>query len=201
VTCIPYFDVLLIEPDRPAFRKIVELFGEQVVLEDGSGLDRKKLGDIVFRDKDKLKALGSITGPAIFKELIKQLVWNFLRGTAVVVIDAPTLYETKSLLHICTKVIVIAASEQTQVDRIISRDGLSREQALDRIHSQLPVAEKVSKGGYVIWNDTSLAEFKDKVDTLVRSLSSEYKYSLSRLISAPGIAAVAFAVYFLRSAL
>ena len=87
----------------PAVAKIRAKFGAQVLVDPSCDdpnrmeLDRKALGSIVFKDKQKLKELVAITGPAISKEVVKELLLNFCRGTAVVILDAPTLYEVNPL--------------------------------------------------------------------------------------------------------
>ena len=83
----------------PAVAKIRQAFGQEVLVdprcEDPAQmeLDRKKLGETVFKDSIKLKKLVAITGPAISKEIAKQLFMHFCRGTAIVILDAPTLFE------------------------------------------------------------------------------------------------------------
>jgi len=181
----------VVEPGRPAFRAIIKAFGSGVAKEDGSGLDRQKLGDIVFKDAAERRKLTAITGPAIFKEIAKQVAWCFCKGTPIVVIDAPTLYESKHLLHVCSKVIVVSTTEEEQVRRIVKRDGLSEEQARDRIGAQLPLADKVKRADIVIPNEGSLEELRSATKAVIASLKENYCYGFSVLMCLPAFAAFA----------
>ena len=84
------------KPNSRAFRQIVDIFGNQIV-DDSGNIDRKLLGQIVFADKAKLKQLTGITGPAIFLQIIRELLYHFVVGTAIVIFDAPTLYEVSMM--------------------------------------------------------------------------------------------------------
>jgi len=193
---------VVVEPGHSAYNKIVKIHGEDILLPDGSGLDRKKLGDIVFKDDEKRKELTAIVGPAIFMEITKALVWNFAIGTPLVVIDAPTLYETKHLLYLVSEVIVVAASQETQIKRMHERDGFTEEQALDRIKAQMPVEEKVAQANIVISNDGSLAELQDRTKEVIDNLEQKYKYSASVFWSLPGIvffASILFGAMYVKS--
>ena len=79
-------------PGGACYNKIVKTWGQDVVLDDGSGLNRKKLGDIIFKNPEESKKLGAIMGPAIFLEISKEIFWQFVRGTPVVVIDGESCY-------------------------------------------------------------------------------------------------------------
>jgi len=184
----------VVEPGRPALRKLVEIFGEDILLSDG-GLDRKKLGEIVFKDEEKRNQLNAVVGPAIFSEITKGIVWNWCLGTPVVVIDAPTLFESGHLVNLCAEIIVVAASEETQILRVINRDKLSREQALDRIKAQIPVQEKVKRASVVLFNDGARKEFNSATQKVVEDLKAKYTYSFSILWSAPGVVAIVAVIF------
>ncbi|GBG24546.1 Dephospho-CoA kinase [Hondaea fermentalgiana] len=181
----------VVEPGHAVFDKIVKKHGEDILLPDKSGLDRQKLGDIVFKDAEKRRELTAMVGPAIFMEITKALLYNFAVGTSLVVIDAPTLYETEHLLYLVSEVIVVAASQETQVKRIKERDGLTEEQAMDRIKAQMPVEEKVKRADIVIRNDDSLESFQKQANEVIEQIEAKYKYSLFVLWSLPGIALIA----------
>ena len=81
--------------------------------------------------------------------LCRLCVFVFQVGTPCVILDAPTLYETKRLLPVCALVVVVATSAQLQLDRLMARNSLTRKEAMDRIRSQLPLADKVNRADRV----------------------------------------------------
>jgi len=184
----------VVQPGKPAFKRIVETFGEEV-LKPNKELNRLKLGEIIFNDVEKRRQLTTITGPMIFLEITKQILWHFCLGTPFVVIDAPTLYESKHLLNIVAQVIVVGVSEEVQVKRMMKRDGLSEEQAHARLNAQLPLEEKVKRAHHVIWNEGSLEDLVVKVDQVVDKAESKFKYGPSRLLSLPGISIMMCAIF------
>jgi len=178
----------VVERGTSARKKLVEVFKDIVDLElsDGS-LNRKALGKVVFSDPEKRKLLQSITGRAIFYELLKQLFYHWLIGTPLVVIDAPTLYETKFLIRFCSEIIVVAVSKETQLERLMSRDGSSEEDATARIQAQIPIEEKVKLADIILWNEGSKEELIDEVRILAKRLKKK-AYGARLLFSGPGVA-------------
>ena len=142
----------VVRPGTPAHAGIVEAFGPEVLLEDG-GIDRKKLGSIVFSDPRKLEVLNSITHPRI-RERIRELVSEARRAdpSALIVIDAALLIEG-GLYREMSKVIVVYADEKTQAERLARRDRITPEEAQKRIRSQMPLKEKLKYADYVIDNN------------------------------------------------
>ncbi len=142
----------VVRPGTPAHAGIVEAFGPEVLLEDG-GIDRKKLGSIVFSDPRKLEILNSITHPRI-RERIRELVSEARRAdpSALIVIDAALLIEG-GLFREMSKVIVVYADEKTQTERLARRDRITPEEAQKRIRSQMPLKEKLKYADYVIDNN------------------------------------------------
>ncbi|HHW39998.1 MAG TPA: dephospho-CoA kinase [Syntrophomonadaceae bacterium] len=134
-----------------AWRQIVQEFGETVCKPDGS-LDREALGRIVFSDTEKLDKLNRITHPYIISE-IRRLFDDYRKNfpDAVVVLDAPLLLEV-GLEGMVDEVWVVYVDYQTQLERLMKRDGFSSEEAACRISSQIPLEEKVKLADHVIDN-------------------------------------------------
>ena len=144
----------LVLPGSLALREIVEAFGKQVMNKDGS-LDRKKLADIVFNDKEKLKRLDEIMLPKII-ETINGLLSSYKNaGQAVVMLDAPLLFEA-GLKELTDSIWVVYIPESTQLTRLTQRDGLTVDQARQRISSQLSIEDKKQWADIVIDNSGSL---------------------------------------------
>jgi dephospho-CoA kinase len=162
----------VVEPGEPALAQIVDAFGHDVLQPDGR-LDRKKLGTVVFGDAAKRKRLEAITHPAIherFARRLAELAADGFRG--IVFFDAPVLIESGNYKGM-ERLVVVAASEQTQLARLMARDGMDREAAMQRIRSQMPVAEKVKLADHVIWNDGTRAETEARVVEVLAALSTE----------------------------
>jgi dephospho-CoA kinase len=145
---------LVVEPGQPAWKEIVERFGEEVLNSDGT-INRSRLGEIVFRDGEKREELNRITHPRII-EKIKELIEKHRKEAALIA-------ERGGMKPIISDLIVVTADEETQISRLTQRVGLSREEALLRIKSQMPISEKVKHATYVIDNSGNLEETRDQV--------------------------------------
>ncbi|MDD5015077.1 MAG: dephospho-CoA kinase [Atribacterota bacterium] len=163
----------IILPDKPAWRKIVKLFGEDVLKGDLT-IDRKKLGKIVFEDQVLLQKLNKITHPEIIKIIKKEI--NSARNKTynqqkILMIDAALIYETK-IDKFMDKIIVIYIDKDEQIKRLIKRNNLSKDEASQRIKSQMPVEEKVKMADYIIDNNNSLDKTKKQVVKIWEELMS-----------------------------
>ncbi|WP_339321807.1 dephospho-CoA kinase [Paenibacillus sp. FSL W8-0194] len=150
-------------PGHPVLAAVAGHFGQAVILEDGT-LDRKKLGDIVFRDPSQRKALNDITHPAIRKE-IRGRMDDLQREhpDKLVVVDIPLLYES-GLEHMFERVMVVYAPEHVQLERLMRRNQLTAEEAAARIRSQMDIEEKKRKADIVIDNSGDAEETERQVD-------------------------------------
>jgi len=122
-------------------RKVRQSFGDQVF--DAMGkIDRLKLGEQVFSDKNKRQKLNQITHPIIFKTLFWRIVTLRLqKKQSAICVDAPLLFESKLLEYLCYPIIVVYTdNEETQVQRIKKRNGFTEEEAVKRIKSQMPIS-------------------------------------------------------------
>mgnify|MGYP001313586379 FL=1 len=155
----------VVEPHTETYRKIVETFGKEILHEDLT-LNRKALGNIVFRDENKRKQLNSIIHPAIRKEMLRQRDEWIEKGKECVVLDIPLLYESK-LTHFVDKVIVVYVDEDVQLQRIIERDKSSEEEAKNRIAAQIPVAEKAKMADAVIDNNGSIEDSYKQLEEIL----------------------------------
>jgi len=142
---------ILQKPGEQVYRDIVETFGS-FVLNDDATLNRAQLGRIVFGLPEAMLALEKIVHPAVQKKIARGIK---RAPTDVVVIEAIKLLEGE-LVALCDEVWVVTASEATQLERIISRRKMSREDALQRIRAQTPQAEKIKRANFVIDNDSGL---------------------------------------------
>lgn len=175
---IPIIDADLIarevvEPGEKAYGEIVEQFGEDILTKEGE-IDRKKLGTIVFRDEEKRMLLNKIVHPAVRSEMRRRAEEYLNNGHPTVVMDIPLLFESK-LQQMVEKTIVVYTTKETQLQRLMQRDQLTEEEALQRIHAQLPVEEKKSLADAVIHNEGSLSETKEQLLQLLKKWSVALK--------------------------
>lgn len=144
----------VVEPGEEAYKKVVETFGEEILLEDRS-LNRPKLGRIVFSDEEKRNQLNSIVHPAIRKKMLEKRDAYLKNGEGCVVLDIPLLFESK-LEHFVDKIIVVYVDEDVQLKRLLERNQLTKEEALERIRSQMPVKDKIELADAVIDNNGTI---------------------------------------------
>lgn len=159
----------ILVPGREAWRQVVDHFGPDYVDPEGQIL-RKKLGAYVFSHPQALAALNAITHPAIDREVTAMLAG--IPGPAV--LDAPLLIET-GLCRLCHGIWVVTAPEEVRVERIMARDGLSREQALDRIRAQASDQERAAYATHMIDNSGTRDQLAHRVRTLLAALHEEGK--------------------------
>ena len=168
----------VILPKKPAWKKIVKIFGKDILRNDLT-VDRGKLGKIVFTNQALLKKLNEITHPEITK-MIKNEINSEINKThnqeKILIIDAALIYEAK-IDRLIDKIIVVYIDKDEQTKRLIKRNNLSKDEALQRIKSQMPMKEKIKMADYVIDNSSSLDETKEQVEKIWQNLVSLIKYS------------------------
>ncbi|MFC0301972.1 dephospho-CoA kinase [Virgibacillus soli] len=153
----------VVKPGMPAWREVVEKFGREILFDDGT-LNRKKLGEVIFTSETKREELNAIMHPAIRNKMLQQRDGFVLQGERAVVLDIPLLFESK-LTHLVEKIIVVYVDEDVQLQRLMERDQSTEQEARQRIHSQIPVKEKVELADAVINNNgtkqESFTQFKE----------------------------------------
>ncbi len=135
-------------PQGPALPAIRQAFGDAMFTPEGA-LDRAALGRRVFGDQAAREKLNGILHPMILAMMRQEMENCRKAGVLNVVLDVPLLYEA-GMEGLADKVICVSAPERLQLERLIQRDGLTREQALRRIHSQWSLAEKEKRADGVI---------------------------------------------------
>lgn len=153
----------LMQTDQMLVKEIEESFGPTVLQVDGL-IDRKELGQLVFQSADKRRQLDEIVQPRIRAALLNQLDHLIKQDQALIVLDIPLLYE-KKYDEIVDEVMVVAVDFQTQKDRLMKRNPeLTETDALNRIQSQLPLEEKVTRADLVIDNNHSIEKTFEQVN-------------------------------------
>jgi dephospho-CoA kinase len=142
------------EPGRPAWQEIVRHFGPGILGADGR-IDRRKLGAIVFADQEKRHLLNSLVHPLVLAEWRARLEEiRKQRPDAIVVSGIPLLIEA-GFQPLVDLVLLVYIPPEEQIARLMKRDGYSREEAAQRLASQMPIGEKIPSADLVIRNDGS----------------------------------------------
>ena len=141
----------LTEAGGQALPEIRATFGEAVFTKEG-GLNRKALADVIFSDPKKREKLNGIIHPLVEKEMRRQLRKAEAGGEKIVILDVPLLYEAR-MDKLADEVWCARLQKEEQIARLMGRDGLTRQEALARIGSQMPLEEKAKRANQVI--DTS----------------------------------------------
>lgn len=165
----------VVEPGEDAYKQIVDSFGPEILNADHT-IDRAKLGEIIFHDKEKRLLLNSIVHPAVRRNMIAGKEAAFERGDETVFMDIPLLFESK-LTAMVDKTLLIYVDEPVQLQRLMRRNDYSEAEALARIRSQMPLADKKPLADAVIDNNGSLDETKRQVGKLLQSWNVNIKDS------------------------
>ncbi len=151
-----------VAPGTAALQRIVELFGQQALLPDGS-LNRQAVRDLVFNEPARRQQLEAILHPAIKELALQQIEQARIRGSRVVVYMAPLLIEARATDRV-DEIWVVTVRPEVQLARLMARDGCSQKQAEQIIAAQMPLAEKERFGVVVIDNSSSLEETRRQVE-------------------------------------
>jgi dephospho-CoA kinase len=164
------------EPDQQAWKAIVDFFGSDILNEDRT-INRVKLGLLVFTDREKLSKLNGIVHPAIFDEWKRRREDIRERNPqAIVISDVPLLIEV-GMQKMFDVVVLVHASPEDQIERLMERNGLSREDAVRRLSSQMPIDEKRAYADIVIDNNDSLEVTRRIVNDAWKDLLEREKKS------------------------
>ena len=142
-------------------------FGSGVV-KNGT-VDRKLLREFIFDDKAKVQKLNNIMHPAII-EKAKNEIDRLKSSTPLIVVVIPLLFET-NLEYLTDSILLVTADYDKQVERIMTRDNSTKTNAENIIAAQMPLSEKVKKSNYVIENNGTYEELKEKVFTFLKTLN------------------------------
>ena len=166
------FDILarqIVEHGKPAWKEIVDYFGNNILQDDGN-IDRKKLSAVVFQDADERRRLEAFTHPHIAQEFVRRVNEIAIKDPeAIIQAVVPLLIECnmEDLFHV---VVVVYVPQGKQIERLMKRDGISRDRAIDIIKAQMSMDEKIGYADFIIHNEDSLENTKRQVDEFWRIL-------------------------------
>lgn len=155
----------VVEPGTEGLAAVVEKFGEDILLATG-GLDRKKLGDLVFSQPDERLKLNQIIKPFIRKEILRQIE-ELKKKYPLVIADIPLLYEAHYEKEL-DAVAVVYVTPEIQLERLMQRNNYTKAEALNRINSQWSIDEKKQKADIVFDNRGTIEETKLQVEAWLK---------------------------------
>ena len=155
----------LMEPGQASWQAIKDYFGSEY-LNDDQTINRKKLGQLVFKDSRALTKLNELTHPLIFLQTKKLL--NQYQAQPIVILDVPLYFESgMDKKDIADGVLVITLPEKMQLQRLKERNHLTDEEARIRMQSQLPMVKKEQLADFVIENTGTIKELENKLAQLL----------------------------------
>lgn len=165
-----YISRVVTQKDCPCTKELVSAFSD-VILNQDKTLNRKALGKIAFSNKQKLELLNSITHPYIMKEIHRQIEKSFKKGYNIVVLDAPTLFESGAD-SICDHIITVFADEHIRLERILKRDEIEESYAKERMKAQPDIDFYKERSDYMIYNNGDINELKRQTLEILDTIES-----------------------------
>jgi dephospho-CoA kinase len=162
----------LLEPEQQAYQEVRDHFGKDILLPNG-GIDRRKLGEIIFNNPEKRAWLNNCLHPKVFNAYTVQVQHLHSRQPdSIVILDAALLIETGYHRNM-DRIVVVYADREQQIERLSLRDKFTHEQALARITSQMPLAEKRAHADYVINNTGTREDTEIQAREVFRKLKQD----------------------------
>ncbi|HJU89963.1 MAG TPA: dephospho-CoA kinase [Gemmatimonadaceae bacterium] len=155
----------------PAYRAIVDRWGEDVIAADGS-LDRASLRQRVFAESDELDALNAIVHPEVARLRDQMIAEARARGDAIVVSDIPLLFERK-LVDEFDRIVLVDAPRPMRLERLMRDRALDETEAMNMIAAQMPAELKRARADYIIDNVGTLEELKRRTDAVWQMLDRD----------------------------
>ncbi|NDJ20157.1 dephospho-CoA kinase [Nostoc sp. B(2019)] len=147
----------------PILDAIAQRYGEQILLPDAS-LNRQKLGEIIFNHQDERNWIEGFIHPYVRDRFLKEIAQS---PSQTLVLVIPLLFEA-GMTNLVTEIWVVRCSQEQQLQRLMQRNHLNREQAKARINSQLSLEEKVARADVVLDNSFTLEALLKQVDVALK---------------------------------
>lgn len=160
------FNILL--KGSETYFTIIHHFGQDILFLNGE-INRKKLAQIMYYDIEKRKLLNSIVHPKVLEVALEEIKRYKEEKYELIVVDVPLLFETGFNAYV-DKTLVVYTNYEDQIERLIHRDLIHKEYAIQKIASQMPLAEKVKHADYVIDNSFSILDTKKEFNKIIKEL-------------------------------
>ena len=159
---------LILRENEVGYLAVIQEFGTEILTEDNQ-IDRKKLGSIVFANKEKKELLNQILHPIIRKKVIEEINQSSNR---LIFLDCPLLFET-DFYELCDLSIVVYIDLDSQIKRIMARDKIDFPSALRRIYAQMSLEEKMERADFIIDNCHAEADLDWQISQILFRLEKE----------------------------
>lgn len=154
--------------NKEVISDLICAFGKDIADRNGQ-IIRPALAKKAFANENSAKLLSSITHPFILKEMKRQILEYKKENIPIIIVDAPLLYQSKAD-EMCDKVLFVDAEDEIKLNRIMARDGISKEMAEDRINVQRDMEKYKQRADFVINNDGDLKELHDQCDNIIERI-------------------------------
>lgn len=154
----------IVEPGKPILMRLKETFGEAIIQTDGS-LDRALLGQMIFNDDTLRQKLDDLMHPAIVKEMVARRDKYLNQNEPLIILDIPLLFEG-GLTDLVDRIMVVYTTEPVQLERLMKRNKLSKQEATQRIKTQWSIEKKKALATDVIDNNGSIEKTYQQCDAL-----------------------------------
>ncbi|MGD8535411.1 MAG: dephospho-CoA kinase [Candidatus Aminicenantes bacterium] len=164
----------LIEPEKPAWKKAVDHFGEKILNKDKT-INRSRLGKIVFSDKKEQAFLNELIHPLVLKkkkETIKKLEEE---GSTNIFVSEAALTIEAGFTDFFDKIIVVYCPRDIQINRLMERDRISRKEVLKKLKSQLTPEEKLKHADYIIDTSETIQSTVEQTERIYRNLVIDHE--------------------------
>lgn len=157
----------MVRPNSEILLKLIACFGNNILNQDGS-LNRKSLAAIAFSSKDQKGKLDNIMLNEIVRNILNEIELYNKEGKELIFIDAPLLFET-GLDKKSHETWVVDATDEIRIDRVVKRDGSTREDVLARVEKQMSREEQQKRASFVLNNSTTPEDLYEQIDKLLKS--------------------------------
>ena len=156
-------------PGRSAWTKLKHVFGSEFFSPDGY-LDRRRMRKLIFSDPVKRRQINTIVHPEVVREINRRYEkMSAMEPGGIFIVDIPLLLEVGAADRF-DLVLVVYVDEEVQLERLVQRDGLSRDEANQALRAQIPLRQKAEKADFVIDNNGSLQQTEAQVEELWRKM-------------------------------
>jgi dephospho-CoA kinase len=157
---------LAVEPGEEAYGQILNHFGKSILYEDGS-INRARLGEIIFNNEGERMILNEIVHPAVRKRMAEKQEIAQSKGESMIIMDIPLLFESE-LRSTVDRTLLVYVDEEIQLQRLMARNNYTKEEAVARIQSQMPLIEKKKLADAVIDNNGSIQQTKSQLTNILK---------------------------------
>lgn len=165
---------LLMKPNHPAWEKIVNRFGPSILKQDRT-IDRKKLGKIIFSSKKDRIFLNKLLHPLVLEKRNEEIEKIRQEQRFKLFVSEAALTIEAGYTSFFDKIVLTHCPAETQIQRLMDRDQMRRDEALQRIESQLPFEKKRKYADYIIDTSQHLSQTVEETEIVYRSLISDYE--------------------------